>query len=342
MKPLATGPLLAGLLLSWPARGAESAPTRVSLNVHAACTDEADFWHRVNARTLRVVAGEGEGALSVALAIESSGARATGTIRIRSSGEPGESVRRVEGASCEDVADALSLVVALTFDPDTLAVLPAPQPEARPDPEPAKPNRPTTTTTTPEPSPPPDRWRMLAGARGALAAIDELPLGAGLVVEGARGAGLHSRAFRLGLSMLETTVTLDERSARFRWLLGAAEVCPLRLSTRTDVDLSVRRSSGGNPLELTPPPQTERPHVPSPVAFAAGRRARPTRARAPRRPRARRSAGRRRHPQRLCIQRPPRLPHPRHRPDDEPRSRRRDALTAGSRSDAGVPSPCAQ
>ncbi|AKV00206.1 hypothetical protein AKJ09_06869 [Labilithrix luteola] len=235
MKAIATGPLLAGILLSWPAHGAESAPTRLSLNVHAACTDEADFWRRVNARTLRVVAGEGEEALSVALEIESSGARTRGTIRIHSSAEPGESVRQVEGASCEDVADALSLVVALTFDPDTLAASPAPLTEARPaehaKPTPAPTPPPTTTTTwAPEPSAA-DQWRILAGARGTLAAIDELPLGAGIFVEGAREAGLDTRAFRLGFTMLETTVTRDERSAHFRWFLGTAEVCPLRVQS---------------------------------------------------------------------------------------------------------------
>ncbi|MDB5218278.1 MAG: hypothetical protein JWO86_6205 [Myxococcaceae bacterium] len=227
LKAIAAGPILAWLLFAWPARATESPPTRLELEVHATCTNEADFWQRVNARTRRVVAGAGEDALRVTITLDTTGARTTGTLRVRSSGEPLESVRRVEGASCEEVADALSLVVALTFDPDSLATVPAPQPEPQRPPEVPKPERPSTRG--PEPPPPPQQWRWSAGARGTVAAIDELPLGAGLFVELTRGRSSRAIAFRLGLTTLQTTVTVGETSARFSWLFGAPEVCPLRI-----------------------------------------------------------------------------------------------------------------
>jgi hypothetical protein len=152
----------------------------------------------------------------------------TGTLRVRSTGEPLESVRRVEGASCEEVADALSLVVALTFDPDSLASVPAPQPEPQRPPEIVpKPTGPSTRG--PEPPTPPERWRWSAGARGTLAAIDEHPVGAGLFVEIAKGRTSRALALRLGLTTLETTATVGETSARFRWLFATPEVCLLRV-----------------------------------------------------------------------------------------------------------------
>lgn len=239
MKAVVAGMFLAGILLATPARGTEDAPTRLSLDVHAACTDEADFWRRVRARTHRLVAGEGEGVIAVAIAIEASGARTTGTLRVLSDGEPVQALRRVEGASCEDVADALSLIFALTFDPDALTTEPTGQGEERSAPEIAMPD-PQPEGHTPEIAksmrrdivrealPSRNRWRTMAGARATVAAIDGPPLGGGVFVEGASGT-VRPIALRLEVTMLETTVTAGERSARYRWFVAVPEVCPFRL-----------------------------------------------------------------------------------------------------------------
>ena len=128
-----------------PARAdLERVPLR--LEVEAPCSGADDFWRRIRERTQRLdPAEDGEPADAVSVTIHGE-SEVEGAFRITPvNAEGGSPERRVAGASCEEVTEALALALALTYDPEATS---APRP---PRPEP--------------PSPPPSRARGSAPPR---------------------------------------------------------------------------------------------------------------------------------------------------------------------------------
>lgn len=210
-------------LLAATAGADEGPPTRLRLEVDAECTDVADFVARIRARSPRIGPGE-EDATLVAITISRApeGERVEGTMRV------GDSVRKVEGGSCEEVADALSLVTVLMFDPEAAAGPPSAVTE-EPPPPPAE--RPPPPPSPLRPAPAPERWRFGLGMHGVGAAIDQVPLGASVVGEMARGRELSTLTFRLALTTYNATVEMDTRAATLVWTFLVPQVCPLRIRT---------------------------------------------------------------------------------------------------------------
>ncbi len=126
------------------------------------CPDALAFFLQVRARTHHVRLAEmGENGAPVAVAMQSTDAGSVGTLQVAfPTGEP--FVRRVEAPTCDGVAVALSLVLALTFDPAARTSFGVPPPAAgapdgsSPAAPPGSPNAPSgTPQATPPIAPPP-------------------------------------------------------------------------------------------------------------------------------------------------------------------------------------------
>ncbi|HEX4340974.1 MAG TPA: hypothetical protein VH062_33930 [Polyangiaceae bacterium] len=103
---------------------ASERPIRVQYTAHEGCPDALGFFWYVRARTQRVrLAAEGEPADLATVQIVQTDGQSVGTLELPPvEGRPFS--RQVEAASCNDVVLALSLVVALNYDPDATTTFP--------------------------------------------------------------------------------------------------------------------------------------------------------------------------------------------------------------------------
>jgi hypothetical protein len=229
--------LAACLLLAGFAR-AEPRPLRVALDYRApeSCPDDAAFRAQVLGRTPRVRFAA-QGAPSdllwrVTLAETASGAR--GALRV-SSEQQGPLERRVTAADCARVASALSLVAALSVDPD--ASLSTQETEASPPhaPPPSAKREPRTASPPP---PPPARagtgaarlslGLSLAGRTGLAPHVSWAPRP--FVAVSLRSKGGHTWGIGLSATQAPGSASLALGQADFTWSLGRLEAFPVRAS----------------------------------------------------------------------------------------------------------------
>ncbi len=207
-------------------RVAQGEPTVVPLRIaiDSPCTTESDFAERLGARSKRiVVAPEATKADALAITIRPGPNGWDGTLRI--DGEGGERTRSVAGASCEEVTDALSLAVALTYDPDALSPKPAAPPPPPPPPPPAPVVRAAERPAPVPPPPRPLRWSM--GVLGSIQASRPVPLGASAFGEVASPGGASAR---LAFGVQRGSIDVGDASARFTWALVVPDLCPVHLA----------------------------------------------------------------------------------------------------------------
>ena len=175
-KTVRRGLLVAVVLTCWSTTGktiAEEALTeRVFIDyvAPASCPPKAAFLANMRGRTTRFELAEaGERARQFVVELRDAAPGAAGRVRVVDP-DGSEREREVNGASCAEVADVLSFVVALAIDPHarlTAEYAVAPEGPARSDAvSPAStdappPARPTTTTPT---SSVPSRWSWALGA----------------------------------------------------------------------------------------------------------------------------------------------------------------------------------
>lgn len=200
---------------------AQPVVTRAHAIVNAPCADEAAFWKRVGAHTSLVTkASAGEVAVTLVVAVHVDDERATGSFGVHEGPDaPSSYERSVSGKTCEEVVDALSFFVALTYDPDALDVplrsAPPPLPRQWPRAD----------------SPPAERsWSLALGAAAELAAMGEIPVGGLVFAQASRRFGRIEPAFRISFSALTTRVQTSNVSARFVWLSTAPEACLTRFA----------------------------------------------------------------------------------------------------------------
>ncbi|HEX6766197.1 MAG TPA: hypothetical protein VF103_11980 [Polyangiaceae bacterium] len=131
--------------LGLPAAGSVEAPTpiRIVFDAPADCSTAEAFYQGVRSRTDRVRRAEtGETGTELGVRVTKTSGRVHGELNL--TGEHGESDRRVvDGETCDEVVEALSLTAALALDPT-----------ARVSPRPAPPT-PPPRASAPEPCPPP-------------------------------------------------------------------------------------------------------------------------------------------------------------------------------------------
>lgn len=211
--------------------GAQSSVTRAHATVSAPCADEDAFWRRVGAYTTLVTkASPGEAAVTLALTVHPGDEHVTGSFRVQDEPDAQASYERsVTGKTCEEVVDALSFFVALTYDPDASlnprpAVPPAPATPVTPQAPPAPRSRQDAVTSR-------EPWTFALGAAAQLATMDGIPLGGVVFAHASRKFGMLEPAFRISLSAVTTRVESSNYSARFVWLAATPEVCPTQLAS---------------------------------------------------------------------------------------------------------------
>jgi hypothetical protein len=144
-------------------------PLRIAFEAPSDCSSAEAFYAGVRDRTERVrLASEGESATELQVRLSRSSAGAHGELAML--GEHGETdTREVDGGSCEEIVEALSLTVALALDPEarTTPKPVEPKPSAPPPPPPVPP-------PPPEPEAPPRQPSSLALEVGAKVLVSEV------------------------------------------------------------------------------------------------------------------------------------------------------------------------
>jgi hypothetical protein len=213
---------------------AEATPIRIELDAPPDCATAEAFFESVRARTERArPVKEGETGVRVVVKLTRVGPRAHGELRVI--GDHGESdTRRVDGATCTDVVDALSLTVALAVDPTARLGPPAPKPEQAPAPVCPEPEPPPPPPPPEPPPPPPRKLEVRVGAHaGALGQVSPfVSFGGDLSV---RVSAPWASAASLGLAVvrLQNDLFSSARNASVRSTLFEVTACPTRLGARS-------------------------------------------------------------------------------------------------------------
>jgi len=237
-------PLLAAVTSLVFALAEDTTAVRLAYEAPASCPAEAEFFDAIRARTTHVRrAATDEPALEVAVRVTRTERGFVGEVR-ETVNHSESSARAMDGATCKEVVEALSLTIALSVDPNAhapseptpVAPAPAPAPVCPPAPAPA-----------PEPAPAPPAPSV--AVEMGLDAVAFEPLGSELSA-GAALSATFSRAWRsnhfsaLELSLLFARsgllseprdhesdfdgVALDACPVGFR--LGAIELGPCALA----------------------------------------------------------------------------------------------------------------
>ena len=231
---------------------AQEGGERVELSYRSSegCPNEAAFMAHVRARTgLARIAGAGEAARSFVVALEI-GPPANGSVTLKdASGRQG--TRRVQADTCADVADALSLVVALAIDPGARSLperTPSPLAASTPPPRAA----PTSSSASPDllsaPREPhegaasPPRGAIRTGAHGVLFAGVDFSMDSGVspsMLFGpspflgwqAGSAKALAPSFRLAFLRAATgAIGAPDGTATFTWTVGRLDACSVALA----------------------------------------------------------------------------------------------------------------
>jgi hypothetical protein len=246
-------------LTAVPASAEPIEPVGLVYRAHAGCPDASQFWRSVASRTKQprhVDAGDAPRTFQVT--IERKGGESLGHLVVL--GRDGRhEEREARDGSCEEVAEALAIMLALTIDsqvPPPVPVASSPPPRVAP---PLQAPSPPPSPSTPAPHPNVAR----PGLEGAL--------GVHALAEGATSSGISwggaffgqigfaqgwRPAFRASIESAHgLPVALVTGAARTELLAGAFDACPVRFAISTGafvgpcarVELGVLRAAG---LEL--------------------------------------------------------------------------------------------
>src|SRR5258706_10760489 len=163
MPPMASASQYVGLILlvvggastSRPAAASDAA-MRIAYEADAACPSADEFMRQLRGRTRSPVDWARKESADIKVVLKRAARSSTGTVEMNAA--DGQTVTRsLEADSCEEVAAAAALIVALatgvSFD----------EPRALETPEAPEPHASDSVTAAPPPSP---RWRWGAGAAG--------------------------------------------------------------------------------------------------------------------------------------------------------------------------------
>jgi len=215
--------------LGLPAAGSVEAPTpiRIVFDAPADCSTGEAFYQGVRSRTDRVRRAEtGETGTELGVRVTKTSGKVHGELNL--TGEHGESDRRVvDGETCDEVVEALSLTAALALDPtarlSTTAVLPPPPAPSIPAPAPCP----------PPPLPPvfPNSFELALHARAVVAEVVSPYASFG----GSIGASVSPVAsaptgpsFGISLEYLANDVLTEPVDAAVHTTIVMLSACPLR------------------------------------------------------------------------------------------------------------------
>jgi len=261
-------PVAIGALVFWGSRlgwAEEGVVVGLGYRAPAGCSERDELVRQLRARTARarVVAEGGEADWQFRVDIGASPGRAEAQLGIRDP-EGRDSSRRLVGRDCDELVEALGLIVALTVDA-----------EARTDPVSklsAATDGPPSEETTSEPArdadgaaeaelPPTSHWAYGGGVQGIAVsgvAPGVLPGVAGFVDAAKAGDAWWLPAARLALRRAQAGgFQADGGTAAFRVTTAGLELCPTRLPPSTSVGLrpcvfgevGMLRATGSNTIE---------------------------------------------------------------------------------------------
>lgn len=256
---LAPGCLLALLTAAVPDGETDAGPTPVEVQFEgpSACSEATAFFASLRSRTTHVRVAEGDEprtTLRVRLARDRT--QVVGELRIIDDSGATD-MRRVRGANCDDVVQALSLTAALALDPTAvLSVSPeeadanavpsghaadsdsAPPPvtdktpvvEKKPEPVAEEPQKIVVVEETPTPPRPTPSFELDAKLLGLLLLSGEFSPGLALEARKSLGHGKVFRpAFGLAFVYARNDLLRPPSEAAATMLAGAASACPVRL-----------------------------------------------------------------------------------------------------------------
>jgi hypothetical protein len=215
-----TGPIGRDAIAGEGARPAPAIALTIDARAAAACVSDAAFFERLERQGARVVRAErGEEGATLRVAIEARDGGFAGSMELARPGAA-KAVRRIEGATCEEVAEALSLMAAVALD--STADQPAPRAPSAP---PAAPN-----DAVKAPAPAAARSSLAIGAtlEGRQLASDRRSLVVAAFAEWAREENGWAPALRVGAAVSDEGYALGSGRGEFLWLTARIEACPLR------------------------------------------------------------------------------------------------------------------
>ena len=240
--------------LATPDLAQGATPVRIEFDAPAGCSGEDAFFSSLRSRTDRVRHADGsEPHTTLQVRLTRTRGRVLGELRVVDD-RGGTDTRKMQGASCDDVVQALSLTAALAMDPNALLSAPASAPGSTESTSPS-----TGTNATPAGSNPPSAKKppeenlpetvdaIAAASAQANKPVPWFELGAGALatslLTSSAGAGIavSSRWTLPGSGVLRTTLGLAITHARNDVLQApdlvavnltalAATGCPLRIS----------------------------------------------------------------------------------------------------------------
>ena len=198
------------------------AVVKVAVDASPSCVDQEAFTRALARHSDAIAVGDGDSG-TIELRMRE-GDEVEGVVRVTALGRaPWQRV--IRGRSCDEVTDALALVVAMSFDEE-----PPPPPRMLPPPPVTSPNDVPDRVVAPAPAAP-SRWHGAIGAGMGPLLLGEAALS---LSYGGFGEleldrnGLVSPSFRLGITHAESSVDVGGRGAALVWTTGKADVCPLR------------------------------------------------------------------------------------------------------------------
>jgi hypothetical protein len=206
----------------------DATPIRIELEAPPDCATAEAFFESVRARTERArPVKEGETGVRVVVKLTRVGQRAHGELRVI--GDRGESdTRRVEGATCTEVVDALSLTVALAVDPTARLGPPPAKPEQAPAPVCPEPPPPE-----PPPPPPPRKLEVRVGAHAdGLGQVSPFVSFGGDLSLRVIMPWASAPSFGLAVVRLQNDIFSSSHNASVRSTLFELMACPTRLAAR--------------------------------------------------------------------------------------------------------------
>lgn len=232
--------IAAGVVTVVGARSASAQPAIEDVHIEygapATCPSEAWVLGRISGRTDRFRQVDVDNAArKFVIHIDTFGSSFAGTLEVTErEPEPRSTSRRIEGPRCEDVADGLALIAALTIDPraklqaseEKRVEVAPPRPKESPPP----PGRPPVRKAPPRPSITP-YWELGAGFSGMSGPAPAFLYGVEAFVEGGWLAEHRwfSPGFRLsGRHARHDDLAVGQGSVFFRLTTLAVDVCPIR------------------------------------------------------------------------------------------------------------------
>lgn len=244
--------------------GDDVEPIRVEFHAPSGCPGAASFFDQVRARTAKVrAAAPGEQARTFTITVVEDARKVRGRLTIEDPPAPPAS-REVSGEQCSEIVSALALITALAVDPRASTAPPAslPAPPPAPPPPRASSSAPPPEATGPHPgapyapslSPmalplpalpalplPPPTWRFTLGVDlGGVSAVSPslAPTIAWFIDAELQRPSIFSPTIRASILRADSGfLGRPPVRARFQWLAGRVEGCPIRFSPRATVGM---------------------------------------------------------------------------------------------------------